>query len=61
MLKKQAALLLIAGALMLGGCFGKNSNSSGDIGKGVKVIREGERAKIISEEEIAGGTFVIEG
>jgi glycosidase len=61
MLKKQTALLLIAGALMLGGCFGKNSNSSGDIGKGVKVIREGERAKIISEEEIAGGTFVIEG
>ena len=31
MLKKQAALLLIAGALMLGGCFG--TNESGDKGR----------------------------
>ncbi len=57
MLKKQAALLLIAGALMLGGCFGTNESS--DKGSGVKLVRAGERVKVLVEDEIVGGSFVV--
>ena len=62
MLKKQLVLLVILVLLVLfvlGGCFGKNTNSSGDKGSGVVLVRDGERVKVIAEDEIAGGSFVI--
>ncbi len=59
MLKKPVAILLIAAAVTLGGCFG--TNDSGDKSSGVTLVREGERVKVLAEEETVGGTFVIDG
>ena len=59
MLKKQAVFLLIT-AMIIGGCFGTNTNSSGDKGSGVVLVREDARIRVIAEDEIAGGSFVID-
>ena len=60
MLKKQLILLVILVLFVLGGCFGTNTNSSGDKGSGVVLLREDARIRVIAEDEIAGGSFVID-
>ena len=58
MLKKPVVVLIIAAAMALGGCFGKENNQ--DNGKGVTLVRNGERLQVLAEDEIAGGSFVVD-
>lgn len=58
MLKKFLPVLLILLTAILGGCFGKKD--SNDSGKGVELVREANRVKVLAEDEIAGGSFIID-
>ena len=58
MFKKFLLVLLILLTAILGGCFGKKN--SDDSGKGVNLIREENRVRVFAEDEIAGGSFIID-
>ena len=58
MFKKFLVVLLILLTAILGGCFGKKN--SDDSGKGVNLIREENRVRVFAEDEIAGGSFIID-
>ena len=57
-MKKFLLVLLILLTAILGGCFGKKN--SDDSGKGVNLIREENRVRVLAEDEIAGGSFIID-